>query len=147
MSFQIRPVMKSDHAAWDTLYQGYAEFYQVTQTKEMRDRVWAWLNDPAHEVNGLVAVGEHGPVGFAHFRAFARPLAAATGGYLDDLYIDPASRGMNVSEQLIDAIKTEGKQRGWSVIRWITAEDNDRARKVYDRVGSQTAWVTYDITI
>ena len=32
-----------------------------------------------------------GPVGLAHFRPFARPLAASIGGFLDDLFVD--SRG------------------------------------------------------
>jgi hypothetical protein len=33
------------------------------------------------------------------------------------------------------------------VIRWITAEDNYRARGVYDRVAVRTPWVTYDIKV
>jgi hypothetical protein len=33
------------------------------------------------------------------------------------------------------------------VIRWITADDNYRARAVYDRLGERTKWLTYDIKL
>ena len=31
--------------------------------------------------------------------------------------------------------------------RWITADDNYRARTLYDRVAKKTAWNTYEITL
>ena len=145
---RIVPVEQRHRADWDRLYAGYAEFYRVTQTQEMRDRVWSWLHDPAHETNGLIAEDAEGrAVGLAHFRAFARPLSATTGGYLDDLFVDPQMRGKRVADALIEALAQEGRLRGWSVIRWITAEDNSRARAVYDRVAKLTPWRTYDIPL
>ncbi|MFH5925651.1 GNAT family N-acetyltransferase [Roseomonas xinghualingensis] len=145
---RVVPVEERHRADWDRLYAGYAEFYRVTQTQEMRDRVWSWIHDPAHETNGLVAEDAEGrAVGLAHFRAFARPLSASTGGFLDDLFVDPHMRGKRVADALIAAIAEEGRRKGWSVIRWITAEDNHRARAVYDRVAKLTAWRTYDIPL
>jgi GNAT superfamily N-acetyltransferase len=133
---------------WDRLYAGYAAFYKVVQTPEMRDRVWSWLVDPAHEVKGLVALGPAGrPVGLVHFRPFARPLSASTGGFMDDLFVDPAHRGGRVGDALIGAVAEEGRRRGWTVIRWITADDNYRARAVYDLMASRTSWVTYDLKL
>lgn len=132
--------------AWNRLYTGYATFYGVTQTEAMRDKVWSWLLDPAHPVEAYLAVVEdRGPVGLAHFRAFARPLSATTGGFLDDLFVEPAARGTGVADALITAVAEEGRRRGWSVIRWITAADNARARSVYDRIAVATPWVTYDL--
>ncbi|MEO3433780.1 GNAT family N-acetyltransferase [Inquilinus sp. CAU 1745] len=134
--------------AWDGLYAGYAAFYEVEQTEEMRDRVWSWLSDPDHEVEALVALDESGKViGLAHYRPFARPLAAATGGFLDDLFVDPDARGSGAAQALIDGVAEAGRRRGWSVIRWITADDNYRARSAYDRVATRTGWVTYDLTL
>ena len=40
-----------------------------------------------------------------------------------------------------------GRARGWTVIRWITAEDNYRARSAYDRISDRTQWITYEIKI
>ena len=144
----IRPIEPDDRAQWDVLYQGYAAFYKVTQTPEMRDTVWSWLMDDAQEVWGLVAADHAGKlIGITHFRSYARPLSASTGGFLDDLFVGPNARGSGAAEALIAAVKAEGQKRGWTVIRWITADDNYRARGLYDRVAQQTKWVTYDIKL
>jgi len=148
MPITIRPVEQKDRAQWNALYQGYAEFYEVTQTDAMRDTVWSWLFDEAHETEGLVAVDDKGVlIGITHFRPFARPLSATTGGFLDDLFVTPASRGSGAARLLIEAVAQIGKQRGWTVIRWITAEDNYRARSLYDKVADKTKWATYDLKL
>ena len=144
----VRPVAARDRNEWDRLYAGYAAFYKVEQTPAMRDKVWSWLMDEKTEVHGLVAGIEGGKlIGITHFRPYARPLSASTGGFLDDLFVDPQARGSGVADALIDAVKSEGQMRGWTVIRWITAEDNYRARSVYDRIAERTKWVTYDIKL
>lgn len=143
----IRPVAQADRAAWERLYAGYAAFYQVSQTPAMRETVWGWLHDPGHGTEGLVAERDGALIGLAHVRPFARPLSASTGGFLDDLFVDPQARGTGAAEALLDAVRAIGAARGWSVIRWITAEDNYRARGLYDRVADRTKWVTYDIRL
>ena len=144
----IRPVAGADREAWDRLYAGYAEFYKVEQTSAMRDTVWSWLMDEHKEVHGLVSVDAAGKLtGLTHFRPYARPLSATTGGFLDDLFVDPQARGSGAAEALIRAVKAEGRMRGWTVIRWITADDNYRARGLYDRLAERTRWVTYDIKL
>ena len=143
----IRPVALADKPDWARLYAGYAAFYKVEQTDAMRDTVWGWLMDPTHTTEGLVAEQDGCVIGLAHYRAFARPLSASTGGFLDDLFVDPAARGSGAAEALLQALATEGRNRGWTVIRWITAEDNYRARGLYDRVADRTKWVTYDIRL
>lgn len=142
----IRPIEVADHTFWDELYQDYATFYGVEQTADMRDRVWRWLTDPTHEVQGIVAVVDDIVIGFAHIRPFARPLAAATGLFLDDLFVSPDARGSGAAPALIDAIQAQADRDGHSVVRWITATDNARARGLYDKVATATPWVTYDLT-
>lgn len=144
---RIRALQAADRAAWERLYAGYAAFYRVNQTPEMRETVWGWLRDPAHGSEALVAEVDGAVVGLAHFRPFARPLSASIGGFLDDLFVDPAARGTGSAEALLQALATEGRSRGWTVIRWITADDNYRARGLYDRVAEKTKWLTYDIKL
>jgi GNAT superfamily N-acetyltransferase len=142
----VRAVRLDDYPAWRPLYAGYAEFYRVEQTEEMADRVWRWLHDSDHELEGLVAVDDADtPIGLAHFRAFARPLSATTGGFLDDLFVDPSHRGGGAADALLAQLRRIAAQRGWSTIRWITAEDNYRARAAYDRVAVKGRWITYDM--
>lgn len=146
--YTIRRVEQTDRRQWDGLYQAYADFYRVAQTSAMRDTVWAWLHDDSRETSGLVAEAADGTLlGLAHFRPFARPLSATTGGFLDDLFVDPEARGRGVADALIRRIEAIAKEKGWSVVRWITADNNYRGRGVYDRLATRTNWITYDIKI
>jgi ribosomal protein S18 acetylase RimI-like enzyme len=132
-------------AEWDRLYAGYAAYYKVDQSAEMRDRTWGWIMDG--RIICLMALDAEGvPVGIAHLREFLRPLMSSVAGYLDDLFVDPALRGSGVVGDLFEAAKALGRERNWSVIRWITREDNYRARTVYDRTATRTNWITYDLT-
>jgi GNAT superfamily N-acetyltransferase len=146
---RIVPLAERHRTDWERLFAGYAAFYKRAQTPEMRARVWDWIHDPAHESEALVAEAlEDGrAVGLAHFRAFARPSSASTGGFLDDLFVDPACRGGRVADALIDRLAEIGRERGWTVLRWITADDNYRARAVYDRLAQRTMWITYDAAL
>lgn len=128
------------------MYAAYLDFYNTSLTDEQMDRVWLWLHDEAHEVEGLVAVSASGDVvGLAHYRPFARPSSASIGGYLDDLFVDPAQRGSGAADTLLTALQILADERGWSVVRWITAEGNYRARAKYDEHALRTSWVTYDM--
>jgi GNAT superfamily N-acetyltransferase len=147
MTVIVRPPRVTDRSDWGRLYAGYAAFYGVTQDEAMRTRVWSWLMDANHEVTGFVAEADGRPVGLAHCRPFARPLAAATGIFLDDLFTDPESRGQGVAQALIAAVRDHAADEGATVVRWITAADNARAMAVYDRVATRTGWVTYDIVL
>lgn len=142
----MRPLTADDHDRWRELYAAYAAFYRVEQSDEQAERTWGWLRDPAHEVEGLVAVDDTGAVGgLAHVRPFARPLSATVGGFLDDLYVDEPARGTGAVDALLLALRELAAERGWSVVRWITAADNARAQAKYDQVATRTGWVTYDM--
>lgn len=143
---RVRPLEEADYPRWRELYQGYADFYGVDQPDESARRVWSWIHDPDHEVQALVATGADGSlVGLAHYRPFARPLSATVGCWLDDLYVDPASRGSGAADALLTELASLAKDNGWSVVRWITADDNHRARSKYDQVAARTQWITYDM--
>jgi len=143
-----RPPEDHDRADWDRLYAAYAGFYHVEQTQEMRDRVWGWIHDHEHEVECFVVENDAGAlVGLTHFRPFASPLSARVSGFLDDLFVAPEARGSGAARALIEAVADEGRRRNWRVIRSITAEDNARARALYDKLAEATQWKTYDIKL
>jgi GNAT superfamily N-acetyltransferase len=67
-------------------------------------------------------------------------------GYLDDLFVAPDARGQGAAEALFTEIDRLARSRDWAIVRWTTADDNYRARPVYDRVPARTTWITYDMT-
>lgn len=145
-NWSVRPVREEDELRWRELYAGYRAFYEIEETHEMASQVWDWLLDPSHVVEGIVVVDTTGCVqGLAHYRDFPRPLLASTGCYLDDLFVDPEHRGQGAVDALLDDLKRIGRSRNWSGIRWITADDNYRARGKYDKFAARTHWITYDM--
>lgn len=148
MSLSVVKPTADHRAAWERLFASYADFYKKHQTAEMRERVWGWLHDPAAALECFLVLNEEGePVGLAHYREFHRPLDATMGGYLDDLFVASEARGSGAVDALFSALSSTGRERGWSVIRWITADDNYRARGSYDRVANRTTWITYDLPL
>ena len=147
MTVTIRALTPEDRAAWEPLFQGYGIFYKRPVSPETADKVWSWLMDSNHVVEGLLALdGDGKPVGIAHFRALPRPLAGQTAGFLDDLFVDPSARGSRVADAILERLQEIGRARGWPLFRWLTADDNFRARSVYDRHSTRTHWITYEMS-
>ena len=137
----------ADLPAWRRLFDAYAAFYKVPMDDAIAARVWSWIRDPGHPVQGILARRGGEIVGLAHFRAMPSPLRGVEIGFLDDLFVDPAMRGGRIGEALIAHVVETAQARGWPRIRWITADDNYRARTLYDRVAKKTAWNTYEINL
>lgn len=142
----IRPAVPGDRAGWELLFRGYGDFYRVPMTAETLNTVWFWIHNPDHVVEALVAEQGGALVGLAHYRAMPSPLRGATIGFLDDLFVDPAARGAKVGARLLARLNEIAAARGWSRIRWITGDDNYRARTLYDRVAVKTGWNLYEMT-
>ena len=143
----VRPIEPGDHQAWERLFHAYRTFYEYDQQQEVVDRVWDWINDDTHETNALVALLDEEVVGFAHHREFARPSSGKRGLYLDDLFTDPSVRGNGVGRALITRLGEMAQERGFNKVRWITAEDNHTAQRLYDDMAEKTTWVTYDYRV
>lgn len=141
----VREVRSEDHTEWQKLFRGYRDFYAQPHNEEAIATVWAWLNDTKHETRGLVAEHEGSLVGIAHFRTFARPLAASHGLFLDDLFTDSKVRGVGVASALLKRLAHIAQIENATVVRWITASDNEQAKSLYDKLATPTQWVTYDL--
>lgn len=145
---EISPPRPEEREAWRLLFESYQRFYKMPENPAVADTVWEWIHDPAQPTECLLArTAADGVVGLAHFRDLPRPLSGSKAGFLDDLFVAETVRGNGIADALIAAVTAEGKQRGWSWLRWFTAEDNYRARGFYDRVAKLTPWKTYQIDI
>ena len=142
-------IANADYAEWYPLFRGYAAFYRADPDEAVARRLWAWLLDPAHRLEGLVARdGAGSAVGIAHVEPILRPLAATEIGFLHDLYVDPAARGSGAADALFEALAAMARERGWPAVRWLTQEFNYRGRAFYDRyTGSRSDFVMYQWTL
>ncbi len=145
---EISPPVAADRAGWEVLYQGYRRHYRQEPDLGAAETVWGWITADGAPLEGRVARDDDGAVvGLIHFREVPRPLHGETGGYVDDMFVAEAARGTGVAEALIEFVKGIGRERGWTDIRWITSDDNYRARGFYDRIGRRTMMLTYEIRL
>ncbi|MFJ3957262.1 GNAT family N-acetyltransferase [Arthrobacter sp. NPDC090010] len=147
-SWNIRALEERDKEQWAALFEQYCTFYHRELTPEHLECVWSWFMDG--RLSGLVAERSDAPGalrGMAHLRPVVRPTLGVVAGYLDDLFIDPEARGSGVVDALFESIRTYARTQEWDHVRWITAEDNYRARAVYDRLATRTPFLTYNMVI
>lgn len=148
MDVTIGPPAPTDREGWERLYTAYRAHYGQSPDALAAEAVWGWINDPNVAFEARVARKTGGRlVGMIHFREVLRPLRGSTGGYIDDMIVAEDARGGGVADALVDAVSEAGRSRGWSNIRWITSDDNYRARGFYDRIARRTMMLTYEIKL
>lgn len=142
---QIRRLQPDDLTAWKPLWKGYTSFYRAEFSDEQSAEIFRRLCEEDGDLIGLVAIDDDGaPVGIAHLVMHASTWSSAPSCYLNDLYVDPASRGGTVARALFDAIYAEARARGADRVYWHTQQYNGRARSLYDTVGKPTSFVVYE---
>lgn len=146
MTVTVRALVDGDAEAWRRLFRDYGVFYESHFTDDVLDRVWAKLR-AGDGIHALVAEVEGMVVGIAHYRSHPDTFTAGRDWYLDDLFVEPGSRGGGVATALIEHLTALAKATGPGTLRWITAEDNARAQRVYDRLAKRTTWVTYEVRL
>jgi GNAT superfamily N-acetyltransferase len=144
----IRDLGPDDRKAWRRLFRDYGVFYETAFSEDVLDRVWGLLLDAGSGVRALVAEQDGVVVGFAHYRSHFDTFTGGRDWYLEDLYVDPDARGGGIATALIERLAQLARETDDAgSLRWITAADNDRAQRVYDRLATRTTWVTYELRL
>jgi len=131
------------------LLRGYCDFYEVSPSDdELLALARALIADPERDGVQLLARNDGAPVGFATvYWSWATTIAARI-GVMNDLFVAPEARGTGAAEQLIDACVEECRRHGAAELTWQTATDNERAQRVYDRVGAtRSQWLDYSLSV
>lgn len=144
MPTTVRALDASDETRWRALFHAYGVFYETDFAVEVLERVWALLQEPGSGVDGLVAEHDGEVIGIAHYRSHPDTFTGGRDWYLDDLFVDPAVRGAGAGRALIEAVAEKSAGTGGS-LRWITADTNQTAQALYDKVATRTRWVTYEV--
>ncbi len=148
MTVVVRPVEARDALAWRELFAAYGRFYETEFTEEILDRVWAQLGTEGSGIDAIVAELDERVVGFAHHRSHPDTFTGGRSWFLDDLFVAPEARSAGTGAALIERVAALARETSpGATLRWITAADNERARRVYDRVATRTSWVTYELAL
>ena len=65
---------------------------------------------------------------------------------MDDLFVDPKYRGDGIGQKMIKELKTISKKNNWNLVRWITRDDNTKAKSLYEKLSNKTNWEVYELT-
>jgi GNAT superfamily N-acetyltransferase len=131
------------------LMRGYCDFYEVSPSDhELLALARALITDPKRDGVQLLARNGGEAVGFATiYWSWATTIASRI-GVMNDLFVAPAARATGAAEQLIEACVDECRQHGAAELAWQTAPDNERAQRVYDRVGAtRSQWIDYSLSV
>lgn len=145
MSWEVREVQSVDRDSWERLFLAYGEFYNTSFDESVLEGVFGWLLDPEHPVSCHVAVVDGDIAGIMHLSKEWDTFTAGPLFFLDDLYTAPEYRGRGVAQALISQAREIADGHSGAKLRWITDQDNQVARRLYDRLAKQTHWVTYEI--
>ncbi len=137
----VRTIAAGDHDAWAPLFRAYGVFYETDFSDEVVESTWGRLLDPAEPIDALVAELDGAVVGFAHYRSHPDTFSTGRDWFLDDLFTAPEARGKGVATELIEHLTSLAD----GTLRWITAESNTTAQRVYDKLATKTTWVTYEV--
>jgi GNAT superfamily N-acetyltransferase len=139
----IRPLAAADRAGWQPLWQGYLDFYEVALAPEITELTWQrFQNDPRYF--GSVACQGTRLVGFVHVIFHASTWARRDVAYLEDLFVAADVRGGGIAAALITTAATRARERGAEKLYWLTRYDNERARRLYDRVARLSPFIVYE---
>lgn len=143
-SIRIRELRGADKPRWSELWNGYLEFYKCELPAESTNVVWRRLIDPDDQPYGLVALDAADQVvGFVIYHFHLSTWAPSGCCYLEDLYVDPNSRGAGAGRALIEAVYKAADKRGAARVYWHTETTNGRARGLYDQLAELTPFVQY----
>lgn len=145
MTVIVRDITPADHDAWRPLFHAYGVFYETDLPDDVLGHVWSAIRGDA--IRAFVAEQDGHVVGFAHVRTHVATFSVGEDWYLEDLFVDPTVRGGGVGTAILEHLVKIARYEGGGTLRWVTAESNVTAQRVYDRIAKRTTWVTYEVEL
>ena len=150
---EIRDGRVDDAEGLLPLMRGYCDHYEVNPPDAgLLELARTVATDPGQgqRDQGSIYVAEEDGrlIGFAVMDWKWASTAGARVAHLEDLFVDPDARGKGVADALIARCAERCRELGISSLGWMTAPDNHRAHKVYDRSGAQSSsWLEYELEL
>jgi GNAT superfamily N-acetyltransferase len=145
---EIRPAREDEIDDLLPLLRAYCDFYESSPTDEgVITMVHTLITDPSQGAV-FIARRDGRAIGFATVDWKWSMLKGARIGYLEDLFVDPDARGHGTADALIEICADRCRELGMPAMEWLTAPDNHRAQKVYNRTGAASdTYVEYDLEL
>jgi GNAT superfamily N-acetyltransferase len=141
---KIRHLSKSDYTQWRELWDQYLVFYKHQLPEAQTQLTFQRLTDPGHGIYALVMEHEEKVIGFTHSSFTHSTWSQNPEIYLEDLFVDPAYRGMGAATALIEAVAQFGADQGAKRMYWQTLKDNETAQRLYNSLADKTQILIYE---
>lgn len=147
MKTAIRDLVGADREQWTPLWNGYLRFYRHRLADAVTESTFVRLVSPDEQPHAVVAETPDGIlVGFATYLFHRSTWAIADACYLEDLFVDPAMRGLGAGRALIHAVYAAADSHGAAGVYWQTQEYNADGRALYDTLARRTSFIRYERT-
>jgi GNAT superfamily N-acetyltransferase len=134
---RIAPIAAAQMDALLPLIAAYQRFYEVDDVDDERNRAFfSTFLDPSERGTMLGAWCDDELLGYACLYWTFTSLIPAEVVLMNDLYVVPEARGQGIGRALIDASAAIARERGANHLQWVTAPDNETARRLYDSTGA-----------
>lgn len=146
MTTVVREAVAADLAVIEELMLQYIDFYR--RTPPSADKLGGLIRKLLDQRDGIqfVAFQDNEPAGFATLYFSYSSLSAERVTIMNDLFVREPFRGLQVGQALFDKCLAYTREHGFKYMTWVTAGDNHRAQRFYDKMGGQSGdWITYAI--
>jgi GNAT superfamily N-acetyltransferase len=147
--FEIRPATVADVPLILTFIKGLAEYekllHEVVATEEgLRETLFG--NRPVAEV--IIGYFRQQPVGFALFFHNYSTFLGRAGIYLEDLYVNPESRGRGFGRTMLAYLANLARERDCGRLEWSVLNWNEPAIRFYKGLGAvpMNEWTVFRVT-
>lgn len=131
------------------LIAAYQRFYEAEEIDDERNRAFfSRFLAPSDDGLLLGAWLDGKLVGYACLYWSFTSIAPAETVLMNDLYVEPATRGEGVGRALIEASAAVARERGAQRLEWMTAPSNETAQRLYDSTGAErNEWIEYELEL
>jgi GNAT superfamily N-acetyltransferase len=149
MTVTIRPAEPADAATVHRFILALADYERLAHEVEATEaQIAASLFGPDRRVFCDLAFAEGRPAGFALWFYTFSTFQGRHGIYLEDLFVDPDSRGRGIGKALLEALARRCVAEGLGRLQWSVLDWNAPSIAFYRSLGARPVegWTGYRLT-
>lgn len=134
----IRAASVADTALLLALIRALAEYEKLAhECVASEDSLREHLFGARPYAEAIIAEADGEPAGFALFFHNYSTFVGKPGIYLEDLFVQPAFRGLGIGKRLLAEVARIGVERGCGRYEWTVLDWNEPAIRFYQSLGAE----------